>query len=326
MIDHVRLVGDQDRCDADRQIIGDPVHRLLDVAAQRQDVAALAHRDAETDRRLAVHAEQGLRRVGEAATDFGDVAQTDHAPVRDEIDVAKVLFGFKRTGDAQQQLLVARLDRAGGADHVLRLQCGDQRGPVDAEAGELLHRELDKDPLVLRTEHLDLGNVGDQQQPRTNLIDVVAQFALGEPIRGEAVDDPEGIAELVVEARTDNAGRQRMPHVADALADMVPNVRNLAGRCFTLQVDEDGRQARACVAAQEVEARRFLQRALDALGDLEKRVIDRGARPGGLNDHRLDDESRVLVAAKPRVSGDPGKNRRDHHIDDERAVAERPLR
>ena len=326
MIHHVRLIGDQVRCDADRQIAGDPVHRLLDVAAQRQDVAALAHRDAETDRRLAVHAEHRLRRVGEAAADFGDVAQADHAPVRDEVDVAEVLLGFKRAGDAQQQLLIAGLDGAGGADHVLRLQGGDQRGAVDAEAGKLLHRELDKDPLVLRAEHLDLGNVGDLQQLRPNVIDVVAQFALGEPIGGEAVDDSEGIAELVVEARTDHAGGQGMPHVADALADVVPNVRHLAGRRLALQVDEDGRQARARIAAQEVEVRRFLQRALDALGDLEERVVDRRARPRGLHDHRLDDEGRVLVAAEPHVGRQPGKHRRDHHVDDERAVPKRPLR
>ena len=59
---------------------------------------------------------------------------------------------------------------------------------------------------------------------------MVTQLAMGEPIGGEAVDDPEGIAELVVEARTDDAGRQGMPHVADAFADMVPDVRHLAGR------------------------------------------------------------------------------------------------
>ena len=161
----MRLVGDQDGRDADRQIGGDPVHRLLDVAAERQDVAALAHGDGETDRRLAVDAEQGLRRIGEAATDFGDVAQADHAAVRDEVDVPQVLFGFEGAGDAQQQLLIAGLDGAGRADDVLRLQGGDQRGAVDPEAGELLHRELDEDPLVLRAEHLDLRYVGDQQQP-----------------------------------------------------------------------------------------------------------------------------------------------------------------
>ena len=71
------------------------MHHLFDITAQRQDVAALTHRDGEADRRLAVDAEQGLRRVGEPPTDVGDVAQADHASVGDEVDVAKVLFGSK---------------------------------------------------------------------------------------------------------------------------------------------------------------------------------------------------------------------------------------
>ena len=246
-------------------------------------------------------------------------------PFATKLMLRRSCFGFEGAGDAQQQLLIAGLDGAGRADDVLRLEGGDQRGAVDPEAGELLHRELDEYPLVLRPQHLDLRDVGDQQQPRTDIIDMIAQFALGESVRGEAVDDPEGIAELVVETWADDAGRQRMPHVADALADVVPDVRHLAGRCLALQVDEDRRQAGAGVAAQEVEVRRLLQRALDALGDLEQRVVDRGARPGGLHDHRLDDEGRVLVAAKASEGGQPGHDRRDHQVDDERAMAQRPL-
>ena len=117
----MRLVGDENRRDAEWQIGGDALHRLLDVAAQREYVAALAHGDAEADRRLAIDAEQRLRRVGEAATDLRDVAQADHAAVRDEVDVSQILLGFEGAGDAQQQLLVARLDGAGRADDVLRL-------------------------------------------------------------------------------------------------------------------------------------------------------------------------------------------------------------
>ena len=149
-------------------------------------------------------------------------------PFATKLMFAKVLLGFEGAGDAQQQLFVAGLDDAGRADDVLRLQGGDQSGPVDPQAGELLHRELDEDPFVLGAKHLDLRHIGHPQQPGADLVDVVAQFALGEPVRGKAVDDPEGIAELVIEARTDDARRQRMAHVADALADVVPDVRHLA--------------------------------------------------------------------------------------------------
>ena len=143
---------------------------------------------------------------------------------------ANVLLGLERAGDPQRQLLVAGLDRAGGLDDVLRLQRGDQRRAVDAETGELLHRELDEDPLVLRAQDLDLRDVGDLQQLRANVFDIVAKLAMGEAVGGEAVDDAERVAEIVVEARADDAGRQRVADIADALADVIPDVRRPAWR------------------------------------------------------------------------------------------------
>ena len=72
---------------------------------------------------------------------------------------------------------------------------------------------------------------------------MIAQFAMGESVRGEAVDDPVGVAEIVIEARPDDAGRQRAAHVADVLADLVPDVRHLVGWRLALQIDEDRREA-----------------------------------------------------------------------------------
>ncbi len=180
--------------------------------------------------------------------------------------------------------------------------------------------------LILRAEHLDLRDIRHQQQLRADLVDVIAQFALVEPIGGEAVDDAIGIAELVVEAGADDAGRQRVTHVADALAHVVPDVRHLAGRRRALQVDEDRGLARAGVAAQEIQVRGFLQRALQPLGHLLQRVVDRGTGPCRLHHHRLDDEGGVLVAAKAVEGRQPRQDGRDHQIDDEGAVPQRPLR
>ena len=61
-------------------------HRVLDVAPEGEHIAALAHGDREPDAVLSVDAEHRLRRVGRAARDARDVAQTDHPAVRDEID------------------------------------------------------------------------------------------------------------------------------------------------------------------------------------------------------------------------------------------------
>ena len=222
------MIGDERRLDADRQVGRDLVHGPLNVAAERQDVAALPHGDGEADGRLAVDPEHRLRRIDEDAPDVGNVAQSEQAAVRGDVDRQNVEFGFECAGDAQRDPLVARFQRAGRADRVLRLKRGDQGGAIDPQSRELLGGELDDDLLVLGAEDLDLGDVGDAQQPRADVFHIVAKLAVGESVRGEAVDDPEGVAELVVEARPDDARRQGMPHVADALSHVIPDVRHLA--------------------------------------------------------------------------------------------------
>ena len=69
---------------------------------------------------------------------------------------------------------------------------------------------------------------GTLQQLRADVVDVVPQLAVGEAVRGEAVDDAVGVAELVVEAGPDDALRQGVADVADLLAHLVPDVRHLA--------------------------------------------------------------------------------------------------
>ena len=101
---------------------------------------------------------------------------------------------------------------------------------------------------------------------------------------------PECIAEFVVEAGSDHAHRKGGAHVADALADVIPDIGNFRCSRAALQIDEDRRNAGTCETAQIVEARRFLQRSLKALRHLLERLFDAGAQPCGLNDHGLYDE------------------------------------
>src|SRR5215470_7780344 len=119
----------------------------------------------------------------------------------------------------------------------------------------------------------------------------------------KAVDDPERVAELVVEAWADDANRQGM---TDALANVIPDVRNFSGGRATLQIDEDRGGAGTRKAPQVVELRCFLQLALEPFGDLPDRVFDRGPGPGRLNHHGLDDEGRILVAPEAEVGDQPG--------------------
>ena len=227
MLDGDGLVGDERRLDPDRQVRRDLGHGLRDVAPEGQDVAARAHGDGEPDALLSIDAEHRLRRVGGAARDVRDVAQADHPAVRDEVDGQDVLLGPERARDADEDLLVPGLHHARGGDGVLGLQRGDQRGAVDPEARQLLGRELDVDALVLGPEDVDLRDVRQLEELLADVVDVVPQLPVGEPVRGEAVDDAVGVAELVVEAGADDVLRQRVADVADLLAHLVPDVRHL---------------------------------------------------------------------------------------------------
>src|SRR5262249_13062287 len=103
VLDHDGLVRDQRRLDADWQGGGDRAHRAVKVAAEGQDVAALAHGDGQADPVLAVHAEDRLRRVRVAAVNAGDVAEPDHPPVGYEVDVPDVLLRVEGAGYAQRE-------------------------------------------------------------------------------------------------------------------------------------------------------------------------------------------------------------------------------
>jgi hypothetical protein len=159
----------------------------------------------------------GCGGVGGGAADLRDVAQAEDAVAHHEIDVADVLLGLERTGDTHGQALRVVLDHAGGAHQILRLQGLDQRGAVQPEAGEAFGGEFDEDTLILRAEDFDLRDVRHEQQAGPRILDIVAQLALREAIRGEAVDDAEGVAEIVDEEGAEDALRQGVADVRDTV-------------------------------------------------------------------------------------------------------------
>ena len=325
MLDGHGLVGDERRLDPDRQVLRDLGHRLGDVAPEGQNVAALAHGDGEPDGLPAIDAEHRLRRIGGPARHMRDVAQPDYPVVGDEVDRQDVLLGPERARDADEDLLVPGLHDPRGGDGVLRLQRRDQRGAVDPEAGQLLGRELDIHPLVLGPEDVDLRDVRQLEELLADLVHVVPQLPVCESVRGEAVDDAVGVAELVVEVGADDSQRQRAADVAHLLAHLVPDVRHLGRRRRVLQVDEDRGLACGRIALQVVEARRFLELALDAVRDLLERVADRGAGPDGLHHHGLDREVRVLAPPEPEVGPDARDHDDEHEIGHQGTVPDRPF-
>src|SRR5215469_13513749 len=145
-------------------------------------------------------------------------------------------------------------------------------------------------------------------------------------IGDEPIDDPERVAEFIIESWSYHPGRQGVAHVADALAYMIPDVRDVPGGGAILEIDEDRGHAGARETAQEVQLRRFLQRAFQPLGNLLEHVVDTGARPRGLHHHSLDHERGVFVATEPREGEKPRNDCDDHQVDGQRPVLERPLR
>src|SRR4029077_3773504 len=149
---------------------------------------------------------------------------------------------------------------------------------------------------------------------------------MSEPVSGESVDDSVGVAKLVVKERTNNAGRQCVTDIPDTLTHVIPNVGHLLRPCRLFQINEDRRHSRTGVAANKIQAGRFLKRAFESLGDLLNGILNGRAWPGRRDHHRLNDKGWVLVAAES-VEGDQARNDRRHHeIDDERAMLERPFR
>ena len=229
VLDRYWLIGHECRFDADGQVGHDLGHRVLDIASQGQNVAAFAHGDGDPDPIASVDAEHGLRRISGTACHARNVTEANCLAVCHEVDREDVRHGAKRTRHPHEDLLIAGLHDAGGDNRVLSLQRADQCGAVDAEARQLLSRKLHVQALVLRSEDIDLGNVRQREELFADVVHVVPQLPMREPIGGEPVDDPVGIAEFVVEARPNNALRQRVANIADLLANLIPDVRDLCG-------------------------------------------------------------------------------------------------
>ena len=79
-----------------------------------------------------------------------------------------------------------------------------------------------------------------------------------EAIGGEAENNAESIAEIIIEAGADHALRQGVAHITHALSHFIPHIRHHRCRRRALQFNEDGGLARDSVAPQPVEIRCFL--------------------------------------------------------------------
>ncbi len=324
-VDRQGLIRHQPGFDARGQVRCDVLDRLCNVSPERQGIATVAHGDRQPDRRFAIDPKHRLGRIGESPPDLGDIAEPQHAIPDRESDGGDVLLGGEGARDAQRDGFLIGTQHPGGQDDILRPQGRDQGAGIEAEPRQSLDREVDVDHLVLGAKNINLGDIGDQQEARTDVLDRIAQLPVGETIGGEGIDDPEGVTELIVEKGADDPLRQGVAHVGDLLTHLIPGVRNLPALRTPLEVHEDGGFAGAREAAQIIQGLDLLESPFESFGDLLDRVIHVRARPDCPDDHGAKGEGRIFGAAELVEGTDPGDQHRDHDENSDRAVANSPL-
>ena len=100
--------------DSLRQVGLELGERRVQRLAEREDVAALLHHDADLERRLALRADEIGRRILVAVRDVGDVAEPERLAVGEDrrlLDRRDALHG---AADAQRHALRVGLEFAGG--------------------------------------------------------------------------------------------------------------------------------------------------------------------------------------------------------------------
>ncbi len=293
--------------------------------AERLDIAALLHRDRQTDRRLAVETEHWRRRVNVAAADVGDVRQAIEAVVEAQVDVGQVFFRGELPGRPHGNALRPGFDHPGRGHCVLRLQALHHLALVDPQGREFARGEIQVNHFVLLADQLDLAQARHRTDLGARLLHVVAQLAHRQAVAGKGVHRAEHVTELIVERRPLQALGEAAANIVDLLAHLVPDLGDRLGAGGVLEVHEHRGLTGPGVAVHVVEGVEFLEFFLDAVGHLFERFFLGRARPAGLDHHGFDGERRVFLAAQVLVGKHAHQQRDEHQVPDEGLMLEGPF-
>ena len=118
-----------------------------------------------------------------------DVAQADHPPVRQEIDVENIPCSERKAPDTRNKSVSSPVCREPAG---LTAFCAWRAAIIAARSmpspASCSCRKFDENLLVLRAEDFDLRYVRHLQQARADVLDIIAQFAMSEAVRREAID------------------------------------------------------------------------------------------------------------------------------------------
>ena len=159
----------------------------------------------------------------------------------------------------------------------------------------------------------------------TGRIDRLFELGVAIAFARKCIEEAVGIAELVIEERPDNAGRQRHVDVAHLLAHLIPEFGNVFGRCIFTRRDKNHRFARFRVAAQEVQVRQFLNFLFQPVGHLLFHFQRGGAGIQGFDNHHPKRKRRIFSLSQPDCGKHSSQQHQHHQKPGKRAVCEYPF-
>jgi hypothetical protein len=297
---------------------------LVERLPELDHVAARLHRHADAEHGLAAITHLRRYRIVIAAFDGGNIAEAKRAVVDADQRVGERVDVFELAGRAHEHAVVEGGQGAGRRHAVLRIDRLRNLLRRDVQTRELRVGDLDVDMLVRIAEVIDLGHTRHTQQHCAQFVRIVVQLCGGKAVTFERIDVGVDIAEFVIEERTLDALRQRGGDIADLLAHLVPGLRHFLDGRGILHREEHQRFAGARIAAHEVDIRRFLQLAADAVGHLFLHLARGGAGPEGADHHHAERERRVFRLREFRISEDSeGGGERDQKYH-QRLMTQRP--
>ena len=324
--DDLRLVGDLMDFQAERQVVLERGDFLLQILAERQDVAARAHGNGDAHGRLAIEVHLRLGRLGIAARDARNVTEAEGAPAGGDRQGADRLKVVESARDAHIDVVRLRLDHARRRHLFLRADGRKNRVGRYAKLRETLARGLDVDLLRLHADQFDLLYVFDRKQGAARLFRLLAHLLVGPAVARHGVDRTEDIVEAVVVIRAVNACGQAALLILAEIACVAPRRTNILLRHIVVQRHIDDRLSLARIALELLESRHILQLLLQLVRDLLFHLLRCRTRPGDGHDHLADREVRIFHPAELAVGKNAADKDDENEIPDETLVLERDFR
>ena len=281
--DDLRLEPHDVELDADRIPGPEPRNLAPDAGAEGDDVAPGAHRDRERERRGSRGVDQLGGRLGVPARDRREVLEGDECgtPRQGDDRTPEVVDRLEAAGRLQRDSLHRGANFPPGNQDVDALEDRTELERREARLGQPLVLVVDEDPLVLRAVDVDLGDVIEPQQVVAHRVGNLLEIGVRVAVSGQRDDDPEDVAQLVVDERPDRAVRQIRGDPRDLAAQVVPDGLHVARVVAGPHRDE--RHAGPRPRRDVLDLGDLLQRGLDHVGD---QVFDAGrARPRQTGQH-----------------------------------------